>query len=430
MRATACFCGIYPFEKTEHCSLGRLSRLSRRLAPHQKPSNPSQSSHGKNGGAASARLLAATADKHVLRKYDVVQKLGKGAYGIVWKAIDKKTQDKCALKKIFDAFQNATDAQRTFREVVFLQQMDAHENIVQLQSVLKADNDRDLYLVFEYMETDLHAVIRANILEDVHKQYVMYQSFKALMYMHSAELVHRDMKPSNLLLNSECLMKVADFGLARSLLQTGKASAEDGNNGGANPILTDYVATRWYRAPEILLGSTKYGKSVDMWSLGCIFGEMLGGKPIFQGSSTLNQLEKICDAIGRPTGDEISSMQSPFAQTMLENIHVSGKQPMRWADTYPKAPPDAIDLLQKLMQWDPAKRLSALEGMRHPYCKQFIESDPHCKDPLRRVAPRAVTTPFDDNDKKSTQVYRERLYEEITKKVATVRPGDGRVWLR
>ena len=155
-------------------------------------------------------------DRHVLRKYDIVQKLGKGAYGIVWKAIDKRSNDKVALKKIFDAFQNATDAQRTFREVVFLQQMDKHENIVQLQNVIKADNDRDLYLIFEYMDTDLHAVIRANILEPVHKQYIMYQSFKALMYMHSAQLVHRDMKPSNLLLNGECLMKVADFGLARA----------------------------------------------------------------------------------------------------------------------------------------------------------------------------------------------------------------------
>merc|ERR1712046_352810 len=101
--------------------------------------------------------------------------------------------------------------------------MGPHENIVQLQDVMKADNDRDIYLVFEYMETDLHAVIRANILEDVHKQYIMYQSFKALLYMHSAQLVHRDMKPSNLLLNSECVMKVADFGLARSLIDMAEA---------------------------------------------------------------------------------------------------------------------------------------------------------------------------------------------------------------
>ena len=120
-------------------------------------------------------------DKHVLRKYEVGQKLGKGAYGVVWKAVDKKSKDTVALKKIFDAFQNATDAQRTYREIVFLEQMRGHENIVALHESIKADNDRDIYLVFEYMETDLHATIRANILEEIHKQYIMYQSFKALM---------------------------------------------------------------------------------------------------------------------------------------------------------------------------------------------------------------------------------------------------------
>ena len=378
-------------------------------------------------------------DKHVLRRYNVTQKLGKGAYGIVWKATDHKTGGLVALKKIFDAFQNATDAQRTFREVIFLQQMDAHENIVQLQGVLKADNDRDLYLVFEYMETDLHAVIRANILEPVHEQYILYQSFKALMYMHSAELVHRDMKPSNLLLNSECHMKVADFGLARSLLsaKVGPFAAAD-----ADPILTDYVATRWYRAPEILLGSTRYGKAVDMWSLGCIFGEMLGGKPAFQGASTLNQLEKICAVLGRPSDEEVEAVRSPFAPTMLANVQPQppqpppqaqqqppppqasaqhqqhhhqqqqqaqpggAQQPLPWSSVYPKASVDACDLLHKLMHWDPDKRLTALEGMSHPYCSQFIGCDPYSKDPLRRVAPRLVTTPFDDNDKRSTQVWR------------------------
>jgi len=109
-------------------------------------------------------------DRHVTKRYDVVQKLGKGAYGIVWRVVDKKTKDTCALKKIFDAFQNSTDAQRTFREIEFLKQMNGHEHIVTLTNVLKADNDRDIYLVFEFMETDLHAAIRANILQDIHKQ--------------------------------------------------------------------------------------------------------------------------------------------------------------------------------------------------------------------------------------------------------------------
>lgn len=205
--------------------------------------------------------------------------LGKGAYGIVWKAIDKKTKDIVAVKKNFDAFQNATDAQRTFREIIFLQELNGHENIIRLQNVIRAENDRDIYLVFDFMDTDLHAVIRANILEDIHKQYIIYQVLKCLKYMHSANLLHRDLKPSNLLLNSECHVKVGDFGLARSL---------DTKDPDSQPLLTDYVATRWYRAPEILLGSNKYTKGVDMWSLGCILAELLLGKPVFPGTSTLN----------------------------------------------------------------------------------------------------------------------------------------------
>ena len=215
-------------------------------------------------------------DRHVIKRYDVQQKLGKGAYGIVWRAQDKKTKDVVALKKIFDAFQNSTDAQRTFREIEFLKQMNGHEHIITLTNVLKADNDRDIYLVFEYMETDLHAAIRANILQDIHKQYILWQTLKALKYMHSASLLHRDMKPSNLLLNSDCLMKVADFGLARSM----RHDDEDPSATADKPdpvILTDYVATRWYRAPEILLGATDYSYGVDMWSVGCILGEMTHG---------------------------------------------------------------------------------------------------------------------------------------------------------
>ena len=138
---------------------------------------PTQTKAKKEGGG---EQMSDEVDRHVQRKYDIIQKLGKGAYGIVWRAQDKKSKEVVALKKIFDAFQNATDAQRTYREVIFLQQMGEHENIVQLQNVMKADNHRDLYLVFEYMETDLHAVIRANILQEVHKQYIMYQSYKAL----------------------------------------------------------------------------------------------------------------------------------------------------------------------------------------------------------------------------------------------------------
>eukprot|EP00435_Cladocopium_sp_Y103_P019202 s1319_g4.t1 len=134
------------------------------------------------------RAMSEEIDRHVLRKYEIVQKLGRGAYGIVWKAIDKKTREVVALKKCFDAFQNATDAQRTFREIMFLQELNGHENIVRLLNVLKADNDQDIYLICDYMESDLHAVIRANILEEIHKQYIIYQLLKSLKFMHSGQI--------------------------------------------------------------------------------------------------------------------------------------------------------------------------------------------------------------------------------------------------
>jgi len=351
-------------------------------------------------------------DRHVLRKYDILQKLGKGAYGIVWRAQSKQQKEVVALKKIFDAFQNATDAQRTFREIHLLREMSHHEHIIRLLSVLKADNDRDIYLIFEYMETDLHAAIRANILQEIHKQYILWQSLKALKYMHSAELLHRDMKPSNLLLNSDCLMKVADFGLARSLRQSpdGLCTADS-----ADPPqpLTDYVATRWYRAPEILLGSSKYTFGVDMWSVGCILGEMILGKPIFPGSSTMNQLEKIMELTGMPDSGQIAGI-SQYAASLCEQV--SGMPSAanddeareRWRRKLPPETSDeAIDLLMQLLRFNPDERLTAEQALEHPYVAQF--HDPA----VERKANKCVQVPIDDNEKKNTSTYREYLYKEI-----------------
>lgn len=338
-------------------------------------------------------------EQHVLDRYEMIQKLGKGAYGIVWKSMDKKYKQVVGLKKVFDAFHNATDAQRTYREVMFLQDLNGHDNIIRLRNIIKAVNNKDLYLVFDFMETDLHHVIRANILEEIHKQYIIYQLLKGMKYIHSAELIHRDLKPSNILINSDCHIKIADFGLARSLT----SSADD-----TNIKLTDYVATRWYRAPEILLGSTKYSKAVDMWSVGCILGELIVGKALFQGTSTLNQIEKVLELIGKPKPEDIDSLESPHAATILSSISVVKKRTFQ--SFFPNASDTALDFIRRLLVFNPNNRLTVEEALRHKYVEQFSSPDEEI------VCSRPIEAPMDDNTKFTVKEYRDAIYADIAKK--------------
>ncbi|XP_068432468.1 mitogen-activated protein kinase 15 isoform X2 [Clinocottus analis] len=356
-------------------------------------------------------------EDHISLKYEIEKRLGKGAYGIVWKAVDRQTGEIVAVKKIFDAFRNRTDAQRTFREIMFLQEFGDHLNIVKLLNVIRAQNDKDIYLIFEYMDTDLHAVIKkGTLLKDIHKRYVMYQLLKAIKYLHSGNVIHRDQKPSNVLLDTDCVVKLCDFGLARSLNQVQEDSG--------NPALTEYVATRWYRAPEILLGSTRYTKGVDMWSLGCILAEMLLGKALFPGTSTINQIEKIMMAIPHPSPEDILAIKSEYGSSVIQRMLMKPQVSLEGL-LQASAPPDALDLLRGLLVFNPDKRLTAEQALQHPYVARF--HDP-AKEPALNYD---VVLTVDDDVQLSVVQYRNQLYEMILERrtnqggLRLIQPKDG-----
>ncbi|NXI07766.1 MK15 kinase, partial [Irena cyanogastra] len=346
----------------------------------------------------------------VSRKYEINRRLGKGAYGIVWKATNRRTGETVAIKKIFDAFRNRTDAQRTFREIMFLQEFGEHPNIIKLLDVIQAENDKDIYLIFESMETDLHAVIKkGNLLKDIHKCYILYQLLKATKFIHSGNVIHRDQKPSNVLLDAQCRVKLCDFGLARSLRHQGEPRP--------GPALTEYVATRWYRAPEILLASRRYTKGVDMWSIGCILGEMLLGKPLFPGTSTINQIEQILRVIPAPSPEDILALQSEYKASVIN--HMSSRQRVAFEEIFPPSTPlPALDLLKKLLVFNPDKRLTAEEALQHPYVSRF-----HC--PSREPSlDFDVILPLGDDVQLSVAEYRNKLYEMILEKKSKSLPKE------
>ncbi|XP_028591674.2 mitogen-activated protein kinase 15 isoform X2 [Podarcis muralis] len=347
---------------------------------------------------------AAEVEEQVARRYEIKRRLGKGAYGIVWKAVDRKTGAVVAVKKIFDAFRNRTDAQRTFREIMFLQEFGEHPNIIRLLNVIRAQNDKDIYLVFESMETDLHAVIKkGNLLKDIHKCYILYQLLKATKFIHSGNVIHRDQKPSNILLDADCFVKLCDFGLARSLCQI--------HQDHDSPALTEYVATRWYRAPEILLSSHSYTKGVDMWSLGCILGEMLLGKPLFPGTSTVNQLEQILRVVPAPSPEDVAAFHSDYRASIIGRL--SCQPQVAFEELLPTSTPtQALDLLKRLLVFNPEKRLTAEQALEHPYVQRF-----HCpsKEPALDYS---VVLPLDDDVQLSVAEYRNKLYEMILERKA------------
>ena len=303
-------------------------------------------------------------DERILQHYRPLKKLGKGAYGIVFQALDRKTNKKVALKKIFDAFQNQTDAQRTYREIIYLFYLNQHENIIKLHKVFKAHNDMDIYLVFELMQTDLHNVVYEIPLTRIQQQYIVYQILKAVKYIHSAGLVHRDLKPGNILINESCQIKIADFGMARNVDRVNYQL----------PIVTEYIATRWYRAPEILLNSNRYTQKVDIWSVGCIMAEILLRRVLFAGTSSANQLQLIFGVVGNPTRKDLSAMKVNYDGQLIKQVMGAPRGDRKLKKLIASLDGMERELVESMLQFNPKRRPSAEELLKHPYFAKFHDA--------------------------------------------------------
>lgn len=306
-------------------------------------------------------------------RYKIQEVIGKGSYGVVCSAIDTHTGEKVAIKKIHDIFEHISDAARILREIKLLRLL-RHPDIVEIKHIMLPPSRRDfkdIFVVFELMESDLHQVIKANDdLTKEHYQFFLYQLLRALKYIHTANVYHRDLKPKNILANANCKLKICDFGLARVAF----------NDTPTTIFWTDYVATRWYRAPE-LCGSffSKYTPAIDIWSIGCIFAEVLTGKPLFPGKNVVHQLDLMTDLLGTPSLDTISRVRNEKARRYLSSMRK--KSPIPFSQKFPNADPLALKLLERLLAFDPKDRPTAEEALADPYFKGLarVEREPSCQ---------------------------------------------------
>eukprot|EP00658_Telonema_sp_P-2_P033835 TRINITY_DN24756_c0_g1_i1.p1 TRINITY_DN24756_c0_g1~~TRINITY_DN24756_c0_g1_i1.p1 ORF type:complete len:514 (-),score=124.79 TRINITY_DN24756_c0_g1_i1:360-1901(-) len=315
---------------------------------------------------------------HLHDRYSDPEFLGRGAYGCVISARDCLHDQMVAIKKI-SGIQNMDyiDAMRTLREIKICRHLRDHDNIVKLLNVIPQrmpGPTQELYLVFEYMPSDLSKFMRSGELaklapdQQSHlRQGYMYQMLCALKFMHSAGILHRDLKPSNVLVSAQGELKIADFGLAIGIA-------------GQSHRLISYVVTRWYRAPELLLDVQDYSTGVDLWALGCIFAEMFTYKPRFPGKSSRHQLQLILQILGKPLSEDVEAMANPKFFDLLRSME--DRTPIPWSRIYPHQSATEIDLLEKLLQLNPQKRLTVDEALSHEYFEDWFEATdcPECPE--------------------------------------------------
>eukprot|EP00276_Gloeochaete_wittrockiana_P002175 CAMPEP_0184671132 /NCGR_PEP_ID=MMETSP0308-20130426/85292_1 /TAXON_ID=38269 /ORGANISM="Gloeochaete witrockiana, Strain SAG 46.84" /LENGTH=469 /DNA_ID=CAMNT_0027118203 /DNA_START=96 /DNA_END=1505 /DNA_ORIENTATION=- len=361
-------------------------------------------------------------------RYNIVEELGHGAYGLVAGGVDLQTGERVAIKHITHVFDSLIDAKRILREIFLLKRLQ-HENIISLRDILVPQNPtnyNDLFIVFERLDTDLLKVIQSNqYLSIAHVQHFMYQMLKGIKYLHSADIIHRDLKPANVLLNKNCELKICDFGMARGV----SAETPMGAPNKIRRTLSAHVVTRWYRAPEVILQQKDYTQAIDVWSAGCVMAELLEmletagyanhRRPLFPGSSCYpmspqaaeyyddqhtDQLEAIFQVIGTPSEEEINRVRSVKTRKFLREHPYKRRKPFN--EVFPGADPQALDLLQRMLAFDAANRCSIDEALRHPFVRTVRKSH------LETTAPASIECDFEELNMSAAEL-RERIYREI-----------------
>lgn len=283
-----------------------------------------------------------------MNRYTVTKQLGDGTYGSVLLATCIETNEKVAIKKMKKKYYS-WDECLNLREVKSLRKLN-HANIVKLKEVIR-ENDQ-LFFVFEFMKENLYQMMkdRDKLFPESVIRNVIYQILQGLAFMHKHGFFHRDLKPENILCSGPDCCKIADFGLAREIR--------------SRPPYTDYVSTRWYRGPEVLLRSTNYNSPIDIWAVGCMMAELYTLRPLFPGSSEIDQIFKICTVLGTPKQDE---WEEGYRLAAAMNFRWPQCVPQNLKTLIPNASTEAIHIMKDMMQWNPHKRPTASQCLRYPY---------------------------------------------------------------
>jgi len=388
----------------------------------------------------------------VTEEYQVRKAVGQGAYGLVCagrRRLPNGTYQPVAIKKIPKAFEDTTDCKRLLREIK-IQLHFSHLNVLGVLDILPPVEGKDgwkdvvrraayaargprsaggvvrpfprsaadrlhrtapppraawqtgppsapppQYLVCDLMDTDLHYIIHSKQpLEDQHFRYFLYQIMRGVHALHAAHVLHRDLKPGNLLVNKNCDLKICDFGLARPV-NPDPSTKED-------RCMTEYVVTRWYRAPELLVENQDYTGAIDIWACGCILAEMIAREALFKGRDYLHQLRLIIDVLGTPSEEDLKWIANDKAYEFVKTLPI--KRGRAWSEVFPNAHPDALDLLGRMLVWNPAKRCTMAEALTSSYLTKLHAG--------KLEAPEPFSFGFDKPGKKRSEL-RELVWREM-----------------